>query len=417
MYSKIFKGLFVVLILSSIGLTAQVVNRGVLYISENTKLSIASNFNNQDTGSFRNDGSLLLYADFNNDGAIGFDAKKMGYTQFEGEKPQKITGLHTVFLNDVLFDNYGKQPAFDVRNELSVAGDANFNAGIINNKQYDKQFIFESGSSYSNLNSKSYIEGIVKKTGDSNFVFPIGDNGISRMAAISAPSTKSSSFACAYFFKNSDDKCPHILKANGIQLLNDQEYWTLEKVAGKSDVMLTLSLNTETTPLKILEETKKEIHIVRWDAVKYLWVDEGGVFDAYTKTVTTPANVGGYNVFTTAIVDYLPEILPCSEVVVYNAVSANGDGINDFFKIDGLYSCNAENTLRIYNRYGRKVYQTEMYGNANNNFNGYVGGCSDIQNGMQLTEGTYYYVLDFVPFGSTNKTRRISKSGYLYLSF
>ena len=77
-------------------------------------------------------------------------------------------------------------------------------------------------------------------------------------------------------------------------------------------------------------------------------------------------------------------------LVVYNEFSPNGDGINDYFKIDclGHYP---NNTLQVYNRWGNIVFQTKSY---KNNWNGTPNGRAMVQPEDQLPVGTYYYVLD-----------------------
>jgi len=62
-------------------------------------------------------------------------------------------------------------------------------------------------------------------------------------------------------------------------------------------------------------------------------------------------------------------------------ISPNGDGINDYFDITWLKASN----IKMYNRYGTKVYEKDNYRKEWN-------GQSD--NGNELPVGTYYYVLE-----------------------
>ncbi|WP_318312128.1 T9SS type B sorting domain-containing protein [Flagellimonas crocea] len=77
-------------------------------------------------------------------------------------------------------------------------------------------------------------------------------------------------------------------------------------------------------------------------------------------------------------------------LVVYNEFSPNGDGVNDYFKIDCLDRY-PNNTLQVYNRWGNIVFQTKSY---KNNWDGTPNGRAMIQPEDQLPVGTYYYVLD-----------------------
>ncbi|WP_437399299.1 gliding motility-associated C-terminal domain-containing protein [Flagellimonas lutimaris] len=77
-------------------------------------------------------------------------------------------------------------------------------------------------------------------------------------------------------------------------------------------------------------------------------------------------------------------------LVVYNEFSPNGDGVNDYFKIDCL-SRYPNNTIQVFNRWGNIVFQTKSY---KNDWDGTSNGRAIVQPEDQLPEGTYYYVLN-----------------------
>ncbi len=89
------------------------------------------------------------------------------------------------------------------------------------------------------------------------------------------------------------------------------------------------------------------------------------------------------------------------KIEIYNAVSANGDDKNPYFKIENIEALEPQNTVRIYNRWGSKVFEVENYVEANA-FRGLN------QNGNELPSGTYFYKIIFT---STGKTQQ----GYLVL--
>ena len=71
------------------------------------------------------------------------------------------------------------------------------------------------------------------------------------------------------------------------------------------------------------------------------------------------------------------EVIPC-DIQVTNVMTPNGDGYNDnlIFNYAQFYE---QNHLVVYDRWGRKVFETENYKND--------------WNGDKLHEGTYYWVL------------------------
>ncbi|NMH27995.1 T9SS type B sorting domain-containing protein [Flavobacterium silvaticum] len=80
---------------------------------------------------------------------------------------------------------------------------------------------------------------------------------------------------------------------------------------------------------------------------------------------------------------------------IQKGISANNDGLNDYFDLE---SYNVSQ-LKIFNRYGTDVYskanyQNEWYGQSNN--------------GDELPDGAYYYVIDF--------TDLQTKTGWIYIN-
>lgn len=92
------------------------------------------------------------------------------------------------------------------------------------------------------------------------------------------------------------------------------------------------------------------------------------------------------------------------DIVVYNAVSANGDGVNDFFFIEyiEIFEDTKSNKVGIFNRWGSPVFTVDDYDNEERVFTGIN------KNGDALPSGVYYYKIEF-------SSGRASRTGYLYL--
>ena len=102
-----------------------------------------------------------------------------------------------------------------------------------------------------------------------------------------------------------------------------------------------------------------------------------------------------------------PAELIISELLIPNAFSPDGDGINDTWTIrGGLYNY-PNNNLVIFNRWGLKVYETDGY---NNNWDGNNKGNTNSGNDNKLPSGTYFYVLDL------NGNGKNVKKGFIYLT-
>ncbi len=92
---------------------------------------------------------------------------------------------------------------------------------------------------------------------------------------------------------------------------------------------------------------------------------------------------------------------------IYNYISANEDGVNDSFHIDGLRDIFLNYQLRVYNRWGVLVWT------GNNNTEEWRGFATKgfRPMGNELPDGTYYYVLDLNDPDYPN-----SYTGFLYLT-
>jgi gliding motility-associated-like protein len=81
-----------------------------------------------------------------------------------------------------------------------------------------------------------------------------------------------------------------------------------------------------------------------------------------------------------------------TEITIYNGISANNDGMNDFFEISCIEDF-PTNNVRIFNRAGTLVYEIRGYNNQDVMFNGVSNrGVSVL--GKELPEGTYFYIID-----------------------
>src|SRR5690606_31807809 len=75
---------------------------------------------------------------------------------------------------------------------------------------------------------------------------------------------------------------------------------------------------------------------------------------------------------------------------VYNYISENGDGANDYFVIDGLYGIFPRFDISIYNRWGVRVWK------GNQSMEPWDGTANEgaLWNGNKVPSGTYYYLID-----------------------
>ena len=98
------------------------------------------------------------------------------------------------------------------------------------------------------------------------------------------------------------------------------------------------------------------------------------------------------------------------KLIAYNGVSVNGSEKNNHFHIAGIEAY-PDNTVRIYNRWGVKVFEVQHYDNVRNVFRGISEGRVTVEATDKLPQGTYYYVIEYVDENNQKQTM----VGWLYL--
>ncbi len=389
-------------------MSAQTVNTGEISILSGTEFATVTDFDNKSTGDFINDGQFIVYSNYNNDGLVTFSPKvTSGLTYFRGSATaQVISGNELSEFNNVKFENRMIQPAFLLSSAISIYGVTDFYKGIVSNSNSERTVVFEVDATHKNTSNDSFVDGYVERIGNNEFEFPIGDGGYFRPSAINQTSSAKSLFKSKYVFKNSNELYPHTQKDDQITLINANEYWEFISNQSIVDVALTLTWNSNTTPSELTKtDADYSLVIVRWDDIVSKWKFYSSAVDTQNETVTAAVDKSG--IFTLGKVR-IPNV---DDVVIYNAVSPNDDGYNDYFNITGLEKF-PDNTLEIYNRYGVKVFETSNYGANGNWFRGISEGRVTLNKGEGLPTGTYFYVLKYQGANGASK----DKAGYLYIS-
>ncbi|MFC4636672.1 gliding motility-associated C-terminal domain-containing protein, partial [Dokdonia ponticola] len=105
-------------------------------------------------------------------------------------------------------------------------------------------------------------------------------------------------------------------------------------------------------------------------------------------------------------------IIPNAPFEIFNAITPNGDGLNDFFEIRGINRF-PNNTMKIFNRWGVLIWETQGYNETNNVFRGESIARATISQDEQLPTGTYFYILTFS--GETPEGKS-AYNGFLYIN-
>ena len=295
------------------------VNMHFDYINDGTYtndgvMHIHKNLINNDT--YTNDGVMRIYKNLINNGTIKFtDGKTTGITQFLGTDQQSIDGSGTSEYYNIQFNK--TSGSISLTKKINIFGEIYFTNGIVQVDDKEGLVIFQDNAICKRVLDSSFVDGKVRKIGNQEFTFPIGDekdgNYIYRMAKISAlNNADDNTFDAEYFWENSDSIHLHNSKKSYIEFIDNVEYWKIDRIYGNSNVKVTLSWNEATTPQNIIEAADEgKLGIVRWNGSE--WINEGGVVDTKTPTITTTPK--DYGIFTLGIID--------------STLDTDGDGVAD----------------------------------------------------------------------------------------
>ncbi len=355
--------------------------------------------------------------------------------------PNGNLGFHTNLINDTAFDQneglagfYGDQviqvsgsisPTFrDVeflvsnnvflQNSVNVDNNVNFVDGNVLTPLNDQtiHLNFQNNGFFTGESDASKVTGFAAITNRSFFSFPVGDQNQLRPLLLDSES-ESPLAICAYFFENPSSPSSILEsfdieeKVRDIGTVTDREFWIIQ-----SDVpaTVTISWNSRSALGLIPNTTADAIIVVGWSKQANQWViignsaQSGDISQGFVTSQTfIPSD------FEAITFGTIP--LPTDTFAVNNPtlgnyfLSPNGDGTNDFLVIEGM-SESPNNSLRLFNRFGQKVFEKINYVDE---FTGISNtGSLLLSQDIGLPEGIYYYLV-------TLDDLELTYQGFLFL--
>ncbi|MHC5202578.1 gliding motility-associated C-terminal domain-containing protein [Myroides sp. LJL119] len=393
-------------------------NSGVFYVSPGTQIGVVSEFVNESPKAqdmFENNGSISFFNDFTNLGVFDYDHKlNSGEVYFSKEiSEMAIKGAD----NPTLFNQVYFESEFNIslENAISVGKTAFFNKGLLYVNKDSGSITFLENSTHQGAGDHTHVVGFVEKQGDGFFTMPIGNGSYYRSMSLVQDQKSKDIFAAKYVYENPilgrEGKSP------GIITVDNAEYWELDTSSADGRVIISLTWNEATTPREIYEKAAQDnLSVLWWDQTNGVWVDEGGAVDMANKTVTSTTETKAKGIFTLGVVNQDGGPDQDDQVIIYNGVTPNGDGHNDYFIIKNIHKY-PNNSVEVVNRWGNTVFSTTNYdrnGDGSDNvFAGQAKG-KGVNASGKLPSGTYFYIVKY-EYTDKNGTRWIKKAGYLNL--
>ena len=175
------------------------------------------------------------------------------------------------YANVVLNNTTASTPQFTMEgtSEIRDGYDLKFTDGIV---LADATHYFKilDNATVSDASSASFVDGYIHKIGNDAFTFPIGNSVYYAPASISAPSNTSDEFSGRYRFEDPDNAGDRTKKDASLHHISHQEYWNIDRVAGSSNINLTL---TWAEPRTGGIDDVSEIRLAHWNNTT--WEDFG----------------------------------------------------------------------------------------------------------------------------------------------
>jgi len=141
------------------------------------------------------------------------------------------------------------------------------------------------------------------------------------------------------------------------------------------------------------------------DSVEIFWNNvQGSTYQKLLPTISQLAITSPDGCYYNVVFDFLMMDvidLPC-DLIFYNYISPNGDGVNDRWNIEKIaFDYYANNRVAILNRWGTVIWEASNYDNTNVYWDGRS------QSGENLPDGTYFFKVE---------VQGTTKSGFVELS-
>ena len=154
------------------------------------------------------------------------------YLNFTGSGDQHITGTDSVKVKSITINKASGSLYVDTT--LVIYDSLLLGLGII---YTNNPLVLSAGSAVSGASNLSFVDGPVKKIGNTAFVFPVGDEGQWNPIEITAPAQASDAFTAQFYLKGQNYGTA---KDSTIRQINTCSYWNLTRPNGNSNVNVYL---------------------------------------------------------------------------------------------------------------------------------------------------------------------------------
>lgn len=276
----------ILLLTSSVAFSqAGITNNGSMQIHTSANMTAFVNFTNASTGGFVNNGTFTLRGNVTNNRASM--SPGTGVTILDGTSAQAVGGTEPFRVYNLTTNN---STGITLNNDLNVNAAHTFTAGIITSSSTPNYLVYENGATYSGSADNAHVNGWVRRTGTTNFIFPVGNASLLRPVAINNLST-ASTFNAQYtgVTTNTNNVLPNLVT------VDPYEYWFVNQVSGGTAQVI---MNWDNSKITFPDYQLASIRVAHYTGG--MWTNSGGnaTGNVSTTGAITSSSVSSFGAYT-----------------------------------------------------------------------------------------------------------------------
>jgi len=237
--------------------------------------------------------ALIVSGNLTNNGTL---SASTGTITFFGSSNSTVSGNNLLF-NRVVLNKASLSDTVLLNTSITVSNEMLFIKGLVYSNNQEVVFMDESDSR--DGSSDSFIDGTVRKIGNNDFTFPVGDAGYYAPISIFTIGTDSEEFTAEYIHRNPDSLGYSTSAFQGtLTNISTCEFWELHHDIGSGSARVTLSYeNTRSCGV----EQPLDLRVAHWDGSE--WEDLGSSGyngNVYEGTIKAFSSVSSFSPFTLA---------------------------------------------------------------------------------------------------------------------
>lgn len=242
-------------------------------------------------------------------------------------------GATPVTIQNLYPEKFSHQSYIIPEQNIYIGNNVQFFGGVIKTTP-TKLIIFKDNTSINQTSSESWVWGPLKKIGNEQFSFPVGDSVRQAKLTILSPPLVTDAYTAQYFHSNPTnagyDTTQHV---SSLTRISGAEYWALNRDAGSSNVFVSLTYDSTRS-----NQTGSiySLRVSQWSGSQ--WQNKGSIFLSGNLAFATLTSAGPITDYSQPLtLGYIePPIIPVITLGNMDSMICRGNSFKVRFTVDTL---------------------------------------------------------------------------------